>query len=75
MRAIFAILAGFVAVGSAGCATVRPWEREFLAKRSMQVRFGEEGAMDAQYWAKVTEAVTDGGLPGDAPGGGCGCTQ
>ena len=64
----------FVALSSLGCATVRPWERQYLAKKSMNVRFGENG-MDGQYSAKVTETLTGGGVPGDAPGGGCGCTQ
>jgi hypothetical protein len=59
---------------SCGCATVKPWQREYLAKKCMETRFGEEG-LSGQYWPKLTETVTGGGLPGDAPGGGCGCTQ
>jgi hypothetical protein len=57
-----------------GCAAVKPWEREHLAKPAMVARFGEEG-IAGEYRAKVTESKTGGGLPGDAPGGGCGCTQ
>jgi Domain of unknown function (DUF4266) len=57
-----------------GCTAVRPWQREYLAKQCMQARF-EEDALDAEYQAKVVESTTGGGLPGDAPGGGCGCTQ
>jgi len=40
----------------------------------MTRRFGEDGTQ-GEYQAKVTESVTGGGLAGDAPGGGCGCTQ
>lgn len=40
----------------------------------MTVRFAEEG-LPGEYRAKVVESKTGGGLPGDAPGGGCGCTQ
>ena len=57
------------------CATVQPWEREHLAKPCMAAAFGESSALAAQYRAKVLETTTGGGLPGDAPGGGCGCSQ
>jgi hypothetical protein len=57
-----------------GCANVRPYERERLASPAMSARFGEDG-FAGEYRAKVTESKTGGGLPGDAPGGGCGCTQ
>jgi len=58
----------------ASCAPVRPWERGRLASPEMQQRFGETG-FAGEYRAKVIESKTGGGLPGDAPGGGCGCTQ
>jgi hypothetical protein len=57
-----------------GCARVRPYQRERLASPAMTVRFAEEG-FPGEYRAKVAESKTGGGLPGDAPGGGCGCTQ
>jgi hypothetical protein len=57
-----------------GCTAVRPWQREYLAKPCMQTRFGED-VLAAEYRAKVIESTTGGGLPGEAPGGGCGCTQ
>ena len=56
------------------CARVRPYQREHLASPAMTVRFAEEG-FPGEYRAKVVESKTGGGLPGDAPGGGCGCTQ
>jgi hypothetical protein len=59
---------------SAGCAPVRAWERGKMASPTMEQRFGEQGAKGA-YRAKVLESKTGGGLPGEAPGGGCGCTQ
>ena len=57
-----------------GCVRVKPWQREHLARPCMEARFGEAGVA-GEYRAKVTESKTAGGLPGDAPGGGCGCTQ
>jgi hypothetical protein len=57
-----------------GCAVVKPWQRERLASPEMNVRFGEQG-FAGEYRAKVLESKSGGGLPGDAPGGGCGCTQ
>jgi hypothetical protein len=57
-----------------GCATVKPWEREHLAKPCMETELGQH-AMALQYREKVLESTTAGGLPGQAPGGGCGCTQ
>jgi hypothetical protein len=63
-----------VAWMSGGCVRVRAYEREHLASPAMMARFGEDG-FAGEYRAKVTESKTGGGLPGDAPGGGCGCTQ
>ena len=40
----------------------------------MEARFGERG-LAGEYRAKLLESKAGGGLPGDAPGGGCGCTQ
>jgi hypothetical protein len=59
---------------SSGCAGVAPYQREYLAKPCMDARFSEQG-LAGEYQAKVIETTTGGGLPGDAPGGGCGCTQ
>ena len=61
-------------LASQGCATVQPWEREHLAKPCMEADLGQS-MMAAQYQEKVVESTTGGGLPGQAPGGGCGCTQ
>jgi hypothetical protein len=40
----------------------------------MQNKLGEAGSRGI-YRAKVLETRTGGGLPGEAPGGGCGCTH
>ena len=67
-----ALCAGLAVLAS--CAPVRPWQRGRLASPEMQQRFGETG-FAGEYRAKLIESKTGGGLPGDAPGGGCGCTQ
>ena len=55
---------------TSGCAQVKPWERELLARRDMA---WEPDPQEAQlrnhiYWSK--EASLPGGGAG---GGGCGC--
>jgi hypothetical protein len=61
-------------LGLGGCAAVQPWEKETLASPCMQNPFGKR-ALAAAYEDKLTQTKTAGGLPGDAPGGGCGCVQ
>ena len=63
-----------LAVAEAGCARVKPIERGKLASPCMTVGLGEDGFARA-YRAKLIESKTGGGLPGTAPGGGCGCAQ
>lgn len=60
--------------GLGGCAAVKPWEREKLASPCMRNPFGKS-ALAGAYEDKLTQTKTAGGLPGDAPGGGCGCVQ
>jgi hypothetical protein len=38
------------------------------------VAFSDDGVA-GEYRARVLESRTGGGLPGAAPGGGCGCTH
>jgi hypothetical protein len=71
---MFRFALAFLMLCATGCAAVKPWEREHHAKRCMTARFGEDG-MGGQYAAKVIETTSAGGLPGDSPGGGCGCSQ
>jgi hypothetical protein len=56
------------------CVRVQPWERGRLASWAMADPFGDT-ELAVQYRSKVVESKTGGGLPGTAPGGGCGCTQ
>lgn len=63
-----------VAASGLGCARVPMWERSKHASPAMLDPFASD-PMGPQYRSKVVETVTAGGLPGDAPGGGCGCTQ
>jgi uncharacterized protein DUF4266 len=59
-----------VTVGTSGCATVRPWDRDLLARKSMRfVPLPHEMAADDHiYFSK------EGSMGGaSAEGGGCGC--
>jgi len=54
----------------AGCATVRPWQRERLARRCMEPDApAASGAFDAHVRAVRSADVPAAG----AGGGGCGC--
>jgi hypothetical protein len=70
-RSIAALIAlAFGLAFSAGCAQVKPWERETLARRDMA---WDPDPLAAQlrshiHWSK--EASLPGG---EAGGGGCGC--
>jgi hypothetical protein len=53
-----------------GCATVRPWERERLSRRSMEM---DPSASSAAFDAHV-RSVRSADVPaGGVGGGGCGC--
>ena len=60
-----------LALGSGGCASVQPWERESLALTPM----GPEGPATACFDRNV-EVYREGaaGANGGKSGGGCGCT-
>lgn len=64
------LAAAIVLLAATGCVTVKPWERDLLARRDMQFEpDGLEAARDAHvYFSK--EASSGGGAGG---GGGCGC--
>jgi hypothetical protein len=59
---------------AAGCVRVKQYERGRLATPAMVHGLGDPG-LGAEYASKLWESRTGGGLPGEAPGGGCGCTQ
>jgi hypothetical protein len=62
------------AVLVSACVTTRPHEREKLAAPVMESPFADDRA-GGEHGDKVAQSKTGGGLPGGAPGGGCGCTQ
>ena|SRR5688572_13115671 len=66
--------AGLLGASLLGCATVHPYQRSQLASPEMTPDFGDRDLTD-QYQAKSLESRTATGLPGSAPGGGCGCSQ
>jgi hypothetical protein len=66
------IIAGLLLAGLAipGCATVHPWDRDLLAKKSMRfVPLPHEMAVDDHIY--FSKEGSTGGM--DAAGGGCGC--
>jgi len=62
------------ALPATGCVQVKPWQHELLASPAMNPALLDT-ELSATYRAKAMESKTAGGLPGTAPGGGCGCTQ
>ena len=56
--------------GTTGCGTVKPWEREYLADRTMQF---EPDILKTEWHLHVREVLegSRGGFSGS--GGGCGC--
>ena len=66
------ILAGLLlaAVTISGCATVHPWDRDLMAKKTMRfVPLPHEMAVDDHIY--FSKEGSTGGM--DAAGGGCGC--
>jgi hypothetical protein len=66
---------GFVAVllaalGAAGCATVRPYEKEHLSDPVMSFRADAREAADELHWMEAREGSTGGA---GAAAGGCAC--
>ncbi len=53
-----------------GCATVRPWERERLSRRCMEL---EGSAPHAGFSAHLRSVRVGDVQPGAQGGGGCGC--
>lgn len=60
----------FVVSTLAGCARVRPWEREYLTERAMTPGSEREEDRFRQHWQFAREGSV-GGF--GAAGGGCGC--
>ena len=69
IAAIAAVLAAILAPW-AGCAPVKPWQRELLAKPKMALDADPEAALLEQHVYQYREGSA-GGYGG--AGGGCGC--
>jgi len=63
-------LIGVVLLLAGGCATVRPWQREDLARRPM-ISDQARGEARFEQHARGAREGADGGT--GQPGGGCGC--
>lgn len=61
----------FVLLLCSACQHVAPYEREYLAKRSMDVRSRELSMVG--FESHVHEAREGSGGGGETSGGGCGC--
>ena len=57
-------------LGAVGCTTVKPWQRELLAKPRMQLNDDPEAALLEQHIYEYREGSAGGYGAG---GGGCGC--
>jgi len=57
-------------LGTAGCATVKPYEKEHLADPLMSDPYAAAGDMHEMKWLEAREGST-GGIGG--AGGGCAC--
>jgi Domain of unknown function (DUF4266) len=70
MKRLFTTCLIAAAAGLAGCATVEPWQRGYLARADMRLdaQPGLDKALGKTYGAK--EAAAGGSGVG---GGGCGC--
>jgi uncharacterized protein DUF4266 len=66
-----AVLAALLSLITAGCQTVRPWEREQLSLAPMQ-----PDASRCTRFERSVEVYREGavGANGGKSGGGCGCT-
>lgn len=64
------LLVLFLAVTASGCASVKPWEREYLADPIMQFDYNKEEKSVREHFLATREGST--GSFG-VSGGGCGC--
>jgi hypothetical protein len=70
IRALAAIVLAAALAALSGCATIRPYEREYLSDRIMDsAREEREGLVD-QKWLEAREGSTGGAV---GAGGGCAC--
>jgi hypothetical protein len=69
-RALAAACATLAALGAAGCAAVKPYQREHVADPIMSYDADARAARRALHWIEAREGST-GGAGG--AGGGCAC--
>ena len=68
LTTLIVLFAGTAAV--AGCASVKPWEKEHLADRIMSFDEDAREAAEELHWVEAREGSTGGA---GAAGGGCAC--
>jgi hypothetical protein len=69
-RRLQILVAVLTCSGAAGCATVKPWDRDLLAKREMQfVTCAQLHAIDEHVYFSKEASLGGSSLAG----GGCGC--
>ena len=69
-RRLWTLAAVIACSGAAGCATVKPWDRDLLAKREMQfVTCAQLHAIDEHVYFSKEASLGGSSLSG----GGCGC--
>lgn len=64
------LVCGLCALGATGCGHVAPYQREQLAKPTMDVKREE---LRGRFYAHVYDAREGAIGNTDSPGGGCGC--
>jgi hypothetical protein len=69
-RRIAAAVLGVVAVAAAGCATVAPYQREYLADRIMDPAATTRERALERHWMDTREGAIGGAL---GASGGCAC--
>jgi len=70
MRMAALIGIGLLALSSAGCANVKPWERDLLARRDMGF---SPDVLEAKREAHIYFSKEASMPAGSGGGGGCGC--
>jgi hypothetical protein len=69
-RRLLTLVAPIICSGAAGCATVKPWDRDLLAKPEMQfVTCPQLNAIDEHVYFSKEASLGGSSLAG----GGCGC--
>jgi hypothetical protein len=69
-RRLLTLVALIICSGAAGCATVKPWDRDLLAKPEMQfVTCPQLNAIDEHVYFSKEASLGGSSLAG----GGCGC--